>query len=63
MDDTTWSNALDFYYRRSEISLFYIDFEDTLRVLRANPKVSFRYTVFPTEPPMKAGLIPISATD
>ena len=38
-DDTPWNNALDFYYRKSAISSFYIDFEDMIRVTRANPNV------------------------
>lgn len=40
---------------------FYIDYEDMLRVTRANPHVTYRYTVSPSEQPPIKGLIPIAA--
>lgn len=62
MDETKWSNALDFYHRREKISDFYIDYEDMLRVTRAHPHVTYRYTVAPSTAPPVSGLIPIKAT-
>ena len=49
LDDTLWSNAWDFYKRRERMTEFYIDYEDMLRVTRANPHVTYRYTVSPSE--------------
>ena len=43
-----WSHALDIYNRRVLITDFYIDYEDVIRVIRANPNVNYRYTVVPT---------------
>lgn len=62
MADTLWKNAMDMYYRRDNIADFYVDYEDMLRVTRANPHVKYRYTVAPSEMPPISGLIPISAT-
>ena len=47
-EEMMWSNALDVYTRRVKITDFYIDYEDIIRVIRANPNVNYRYTVVPT---------------
>lgn len=62
LEDTKWTNAYDFYRRRERILDFYIDYEDMLRVTRAFPHVTYRYTVAPSENPPIAGLVPIKAT-
>lgn len=61
-DDMMWSNALDFYRRRERISDFYVDYEDMLRVTRAHPDITYRYTVAPSRTPPISGFIPISAS-
>ena len=47
-EEMVWSHALDIYNRRVLITDFYIDYEDVIRVIRANPNVNYRYTVVPT---------------
>jgi hypothetical protein len=48
MEDTLWSNALDFYNRKASFINFYEDYEDMLRVTRINPHVGYRYAVAPS---------------
>ena len=49
MEDTMWKDAFSYYNRRNEVSSFYSNYEDMLRVTRGYPNVHFRYTVAPTE--------------
>jgi len=63
MSDTMWKDAFSYYSRRNEVSNFYSNYEDMLRVTRGYPNVHFRYTVAPTQEVPSSGLVPISASN
>lgn len=62
MTDSIFKDAKDFYERRAEISDFYANYEDMLRVTRGYPKVYFRYAVAPSLDSPAKSAIPIFAT-
>ena len=63
MEDTSWLNAGQIYRRRKQISEFYENYEDFLRVSRAYPDITYRYIVAPSRAPPISGFLPIDADE